>query len=436
MADTRGSSVALSDLRARGVRVEWHETVAIVLELCRGIGDGPGPASGDLSAVLVHSGGTVSFVPGGRSDPATTIQRVGQILRASLPESGYPTPLRLLVSQAVSSPPAHESVSEFAAALQYYERPGRASLVDGVYVRWLTTPAPSPAEAVAAAQVPLRVKRKQEKEKKPAVPRKPGRGVGRLLLVGAGAAMVLALVGGAAWLVASGRFQPSQIQPPVLLVSLTERAVNGLSGVIRGGRGSGSAAGADVELPGPEPPARRPVPSNAASSAPASGAPAGDTGPAGSAAILAPDVTPSTTSTTPTVAATSEASSNSLESPAGSLVSPAAGTGLLPVAGSVQQTAETVYTDQDTGVVAPIAIYPQFPTALPPGVGPDEISVFEVVIDEQGRVESVRIQQMPKNLGAAITSTINMSAAKSWVFQPATKDGQPVKYRKLVWLAT
>jgi len=30
--------------------------------------------------------------------------------------------------------------------------------------------------------------------------------------------------------------------------------------------------------------------------------------------------------------------------------------------------------------------------------------------------------------------TMSLSAAKAWRFDPATKDGQPVRYRKSIWL--
>jgi hypothetical protein len=34
----------------------------------------------------------------------------------------------------------------------------------------------------------------------------------------------------------------------------------------------------------------------------------------------------------------------------------------------------------------------------------------------------------------AMVLTMSLSAAKTWRFQPAIKDGQPVRYRKTVWL--
>jgi hypothetical protein len=31
-------------------------------------------------------------------------------------------------------------------------------------------------------------------------------------------------------------------------------------------------------------------------------------------------------------------------------------------------------------------------------------------------------------------ATMTLSAAKNWRFQPAVKDGQPVKYRRTIWV--
>ena len=42
------------------------------------------------------------------------------------------------------------------------------------------------------------------------------------------------------------------------------------------------------------------------------------------------------------------------------------------------------------------------------------------------------------DLGEAMLVTLNLSAAKTWRFRPAVRDGQPVRFRKLVqvWQTT
>jgi TonB family protein len=86
------------------------------------------------------------------------------------------------------------------------------------------------------------------------------------------------------------------------------------------------------------------------------------------------------------------------------------------------------YQVGDPGVVAPVAIkqtLPPFPTTgqmLPPE------GAIEVTIDEQGRVESV---SMRSPLSPAY-DRIAVLAAKNWQYRPATLNGVPVKYRKIV----
>ena len=53
---------------------------------------------------------------------------------------------------------------------------------------------------------------------------------------------------------------------------------------------------------------------------------------------------------------------------------------------------------------------------------------LEVVIDESGAVESVAMTGPVSNTYDRLAIT----AAKTWKFKPATVDGKPVKFRKVV----
>ena len=57
---------------------------------------------------------------------------------------------------------------------------------------------------------------------------------------------------------------------------------------------------------------------------------------------------------------------------------------------------------------------------------------IEVLVNERGTVDAVRAVAPPRTLGESLLVTMGLSAAKSWSFQPALKDGRPVKYRTLV----
>jgi len=52
-------------------------------------------------------------------------------------------------------------------------------------------------------------------------------------------------------------------------------------------------------------------------------------------------------------------------------------------------------------------------------------------VSTAGTVESVRLLKAPRS----VHDSMFLSAAKAWQFQPALKDGFPVRYRKTVWIA-
>jgi tetratricopeptide (TPR) repeat protein len=86
-----------------------------------------------------------------------------------------------------------------------------------------------------------------------------------------------------------------------------------------------------------------------------------------------------------------------------------------------------VYGIEDTSVVPPIAIkqaLPPFPMrgAMPPH------GAIEVVIDESGKVETA-VMRIPL---AAVYDRQAVNAARSWEYRPATLNGVPVKYRKVI----
>ena len=89
--------------------------------------------------------------------------------------------------------------------------------------------------------------------------------------------------------------------------------------------------------------------------------------------------------------------------------------------------AARIFTVTDSNIVPPSIIrqalpaFPRKPLTLIQGV-------VEVVIDEKGDVEaaSIRGSMDPKYDNMAL------AASRNWKYQPATRDGAPVKFRKLV----
>ena len=82
-----------------------------------------------------------------------------------------------------------------------------------------------------------------------------------------------------------------------------------------------------------------------------------------------------------------------------------------------------VYSQTDQTVEPPRLLSRPLTRRLPSG-GSDAATV-EVVISPDGGVERVRLTSRPRRL----VDVMELSAAKAWQFDPALKDGQPVRYR-------
>ena len=102
------------------------------------------------------------------------------------------------------------------------------------------------------------------------------------------------------------------------------------------------------------------------------------------------------------------------------------------VAGPSRPTPGQVFGSEDTQVSPPIVIRQEIP-AVPAvlmsaarGKG-----LLEIVIDEKGRVISMA---MRGSIHPAFDSQV-LVAARDWKYQPATLDGQPVRYKKLIQVA-
>jgi TonB family protein len=125
----------------------------------------------------------------------------------------------------------------------------------------------------------------------------------------------------------------------------------------------------------------------------------------------------------PVIAQTAVNSAPSLPSPASAAVSSAA---------TAAPAGPAVYREGDAGVVGPVTIkqiLPQWriPSGAQAGVWKPE-AVLEVVIDESGSVASARLREPfhPSYDGQLV------KAAMEWKYEPARKDGVPVRFVKHV----
>jgi hypothetical protein len=87
-----------------------------------------------------------------------------------------------------------------------------------------------------------------------------------------------------------------------------------------------------------------------------------------------------------------------------------------------------IYSRADPGVVPPRSVYPKLPSDPPAGEQYDDRTVLELVIGTNGLVERAKLRSIPRD----IHEFMLVSAAKAWIFEPATVEGFPVRYRHRV----
>ncbi|MCA1561128.1 MAG: energy transducer TonB [Acidobacteria bacterium] len=88
-----------------------------------------------------------------------------------------------------------------------------------------------------------------------------------------------------------------------------------------------------------------------------------------------------------------------------------------------------VYSSNDAGVTPPVIVRQELPR-VPSTITTQarDKGVLEVVVDEQGRVQSIAVR-MPVH---PIYDAMMMKAARDWRYRPALFAGMPVKFRKLI----
>ena len=404
--------VSLAGLQSSRVPIDWYEAIAIVQDLCRAIvesGDEVGPAALGGGQVFIDSSGKVSSTGRGPKDARTCVQQLGELLRATLPEGQFPTPLRLVVSQAVSAPPFYSSIREFSEALAYFERPNRTALIQSVYERGKTTQARSAAPAVPRTpQMEVRESRTASRAHR-----------GRIAAAVAAAVIVATLAGVGAWMLFRSR--PS-------IASSASSTVRHAGDTLKTATSAVDAI-LDRILPRPRGEPAAP-PKSAPAAAPA--APRRSTRIARAAPpsdkVVAFDLE------------TSSVTSDSTAPPPSTPQPSVDGSGAPPPDVARKRNDlpidPVIYTASDAQVAPPVAVYPQLPSELPPGVRIEDLAIIELIVTEAGNVGSVRVREAPKTMSDTMLVTVNLSAAKTWRFRPALKDGQPVKYRKAVWILT
>jgi hypothetical protein len=385
-ASNADSRVSIADLRASG-GFQWYEAAALVQGLCRAINDSYDPVTNTalaLNQVFLESEGTISL--SARPDPAGALPQVRQLLFEMLP--------RTEVARAEGLPDG--SLQAFSRALEAYERADRAEVIKDVRGRWR----PSSVWAFDPIVKPETTPGTESATKDTARPRR----LPRLVAV---AVFAVAAGGVAAWVVSTPHLEAkmrtyaaaisSDRNPPMAagLPSLTSV------------KPTSTRAERPVTVPARPPKAELARPR---SDVPVARA---NDGVARSQDHVASSVTQS-----------APASSN----PAGvpmALTTPNA----EPADSAVSAQ---VFDATERDVVPPSflsseSIRPRLTAASQP-----DGAALEVTVNERGTIDGVKASRSARTLAESMQMMSDLSAAKSWRFHPAMRDGHPVRYLLVV----
>jgi hypothetical protein len=395
---------SLSDLLARQMPIQWHEAVAIVLDVAewfeRGVTRGVVPGLGDVA--LTDEGRLLLRTAGGTRTPEP-VRALARLLDELLKDTPAPQELRLLTRQDGSGTTVHATVEEFGRALAFFARPDRATDLLALSQRAILE-----LERTNTEQEMQRLRSKMEesagRDPKKTAPG-PDRALIRRVLVWGGAALALAVAGWAGW--------TYRVQIEAQVDRVTTAALERFGGLTPADPTPVDPAGAPTAAARPA--SRPPVP-RAGASRPAGTSPAPTAAEADSPRFLDPALS------APIAAALPDAPSAAAPTDAGPPGAPA--TMASPGATSPPADGRAAYfTSADTDVVPAELARPQFPTSPGREAAGTEV---EIVIDEAGRVESVRWLQFEDRY----QSRMMASAIKAWRFVPAKRNGVPVKYVK------
>lgn len=408
--------IPLRDLGSPAVALEWHEAVAVVAALTTTLWNVRASQAPTLDAAVLTPDGEVEVRGDGRLAGAIT-SGLAMALGALLESTPCPTELRRIVNANLGPSPELDSVTAFGQALLFFERPGRSDVL-----RDLATRAAVALERARAAaeleRLTERARHRAEHAATPAAPPEPpppptpGR---RLTPVAVGLTVFAGMAVAAATL------------------ATIVRAPSAASGV-----SVGPVADDEVEPSGP---AASPAPAvaGAADVEPARTG-AGRTGGSGSAAprpgipaAAGPSAAPTETRATPPQATASPgapAAGRAPADPRAEITVKVAELGGAPVAppgtaGSTARGTTRIYTAADSGVSPAILVKPHLPAEPPADVPPWEVGTLELTVGLTGAVEQVHLIS-PYN---RYQERMLVAAAKAWLFQPATKDGRPVRFR-------
>ena len=456
--------VSLADLRARGVVPAWQEAVAVVQELIHASAqtqgrDAPLP---DVAHIALIANGEVVSLPGSRST-GHPVRQAAVLLDQLLDGAAAPPELLALVADNATETPKLPSLAELTRQLAFFERPGRRSDVEALVARAMSADAQSRAEdelrrlkerTLVGADLDAFQSEDEIAEAKNQEPRT----VNRQLTVVLALVVAVALAGGGWWVYArvmNGGAPGDAAAPSVAAVESPAAPDAAAPADPAGGQPTGTSS---VEPAGEQASTGEPSflqrtgasirrvvesafgPGTASEAAPAKSADAGgiaaDATAPGAAAPAASRSRGRRSSSTPTPSPAAAAPSEPPAEPPAEPPQVSTTVSRPPIAGdpmsvgSLEDARSIVYSRKDDDVRPAVLLRPVLPAEPPPDVPPDQIGTLELIVDEYGDVEQVRLIS-PAN---RFHERMLVAHAKSWKFRPAIRDGRPVKYRTVIRL--
>lgn len=390
--------VTLADVPELAVRVAWQEAVALVQEWAA-LSTSLGGISLPKATLLLPHGELKSDGVAASSSPVALALYLASILDGP----GIPQGLKALIEANRVAPPQQATVAHFAEALAYFERPHRRADVAAVYARTLA--AKEDADATA------RVEELRQKAAGAPVPKAPTRwrvapldrttrtiAIATFLVVVAVGFITIVMVRVAVPTPIAHAESPSTTVPSIA-DSAWRRVTDALqAGLLTLGVGATSKAAPSPSEAPAEPVSKSPVRRRPG------GPPSGD----------------------PTAAATPRSTVDlQVNLSSGDTSAPAEPSDTLPESDEAAFGGGEAYSPADTDVEPARLKRPQMPSTTPRAVDEQNLGVVDLLIDEVGDVEQVRLVSP----GNRYHERMIVSAAKAWKFVPATKDGRPVRYR-------
>jgi hypothetical protein len=379
--------------------VQWHEAVALVRSVGDAIAEGRLQAVPPLGELTLDRDGVVHAVPGAarvlrrQAGDEIELTRALRQLLGQLLDAAAPVELRALAEEEDSSS-SSGGLAEFTRALGFFERPSKERDLRGLAARLREVQEERELEAEME-----RLTQKTRSDEPPQAgqantpPAARKHSPNRVVLTTLGLVGLLTLI--ALLLYARGAFSgaSSDTGPTGLLARLRSAAhsVVASSAPLKSGMQPVKASSAARRSPVRVRPAVGPPDSPRPKRQPSRGEEIDR--------ATEPEVTEVPVSGAP---------------------------GVEPLTG-LPRYSTIIYDQRNADVIPATLLRPHLPTISSPGVPKGRLGKLEVLVGEDGRVE--RVHLVATTVERRYYDAMILAAVKAWIFRPASRGGQPVRYR-------